>query len=77
MGEVLRDIQGNIPFTQIFRPIPENKIITIIDQHGYEWKKFTVTGYIRCLDSFFWPTHPNSSFNGIFAPTIENKKIKN
>jgi len=35
----LRDIHGNIPFTEIFRPIPENEMITIKDKHGNEWTK--------------------------------------
>ena len=70
MGEVLRDIHGNIPFTEIFRPIPENEMITIKDKHSNEWQKYTATGYIRLLDNFFSPIHPNCSFNGSFAPPI-------
>ena len=68
MGELFRDIHGNIPFTEMFRPISEDEMIHILDENGSEWKKFTATGYIRLSDNYFWPFHPNSSINGVFVP---------
>ena len=79
---ICRDLNGNIPLSEAFRPVETNIFIT--DTHGEQWRQITAMGYVRVKDTYFWPAHPNDANNwlGRKAPTVEEivedrKRFKN
>ena len=71
---VLRDVNGNIPISEMFRPVLSNNVIT--DSNGKQWKQITALGWYRLEDKFFWPADPTNTNNliGNLPPTVEEIK---
>ena len=65
-----RDLRGNIPFGEMFRPINSNERVT--DIYGYEWKKETACGWRRIIDKFFIPEGPNGPYYIHKYHSVEN-----
>ena len=67
-----RDLRGNIPFGEMFRPI--NSKERVMDIYGYEWKKETACGWRRTIDKFFIPEGPSGPFYIHKYHSVENKE---
>lgn len=46
-NEPCRDLLGNIPIGEMFRPVDSNQVLT--DEYGYEWKQETAAGWRRIV----------------------------
>ena len=70
------NLDGNIPWTEAFRPVNSNRTIT--DKHGEIWKQVTALGWYRQSDKFFWPGDPTNCNNmqGCSAPTVEQVELE-
>jgi hypothetical protein len=68
---MITDMDGKIPFTEVFRPVNTKKII--VDNYGKEWLQITALGYKRVCDNFFWPANPTNNNNHLnqLPPTVE------
>lgn len=60
LNEPCKDLNGNISFGEMFRPVDSDEVIT--DDYGYEWKQETAAGWKRSIDKFFIPMGPNGAF---------------
>ena len=68
-----KDLQGNISFEQMFRPVNSTEVLT--DDYGYEWKQETAGGWRRVEDNFFIPMGPNGKFDQHKFHSVENQKL--
>ena len=73
-NEPTRNLNGDIPITEIFRPVNTN--LTITDKYGETWRQETALGFRRVSDNYFWPCDPrnNDNFMGVYPPTISDIK---
>lgn len=68
-----KNLHGNIPFGELFRPVNSNKVIK--DNYGYEWKQETAGGWRRIVDDFFIPMGPNGGFYQHQFHSVENQRL--
>ena len=70
-NDICRDLNGNIPLAEAFRPVISDVFIT--DEHGEEWNKITAVGWCRVSDNYFWPADPRNANSWLNrkAPTVD------
>ena len=68
-NQIFRDINGQVPFSEGFRPVNSND--TLKDKQGSIWKRITGTGWVRDCDRFFWPFTPLADN----TPSVEDIRI--
>ena len=69
--EVCKDLNGNIPLAEAFRPVISDVFIT--DEYGEKWNKITAVGWRRVSDNYFWPADPRNANSWLNrkAPTVD------
>ena len=72
--EPCRDLNGNISFGEMFRPVNSDK--ELIDSYGHSWKQVTAAGWNRETDNFFIPMGPFGEYYNHNIHSVESIKAQ-